>query len=69
MEIATKRCFIERSAQFNEDPLHDLQPAEEEGIDAQPTPFAYDDVSSNDSNLEPEDEDQEEPDIDCENED
>ena len=34
MEISTKRCFIEQSVQFNEDPLHDLQPIEEEGIHA-----------------------------------
>ena len=32
MDIATRRCFIERSVQFNEYPLYDLQPAEEESI-------------------------------------
>ena len=34
MDIATRRCFIEWSVQFNEYPLHDLQPAEEESINA-----------------------------------
>ena len=29
MEISTRICFIERSVHFNEDLLHDLQPAEE----------------------------------------
>ena len=43
MEIATRRCFIKWGVQFNEDPLHDLQPAEEEGINAQSIRFAYDD--------------------------
>ena len=28
MEIATKKCFIECSAQFEEDQVHDPQPAE-----------------------------------------
>ena len=46
MEIVTRRCFIEWSFQFNENPLHDLQPNEEEGINTQSVPFAYDDASN-----------------------
>ena len=34
MEIATRRCFIERSVKFNEDPLQDMQLVEEEGKNA-----------------------------------
>ena len=53
-EITTKICFIERSVQFNEDPLQDLQPIEEEGRYDLPTPFAHDEdwngVSFDDSN-------------------
>ena len=45
MEITTRICFIEWSVQLNEYPLYDLQPTKEEGINTQPTPFAYDDVS------------------------
>ena len=45
MDIATKICFVEHSFQFNEDPLHDIQPPEEEGINSQSIPFTYDDVS------------------------
>ena len=52
MDITTIRCFIERSVQFNEDPWHDLQPSEEEGIHAQSIPFEYDDVSTDVSNSE-----------------
>ena len=52
MEIATRRCFIEWSVQFNEDPLHDLQLDEEEGINVQPTLFTYNDVSTDVSNSE-----------------
>ena len=40
MEIATKRCFIERSVQFNEDTLQDMHPIEEEGGSDLPIPFA-----------------------------
>ena len=69
MEIATRRCFIERSVQFNEDLLHDLQPIEEEGINDKPTPFVYDDVSTDVLDSQFENEDQEEPNIDIENED
>ena len=68
MEITTIRCFIERSAQFNEDPLHDLQPSKEEGIHAQSIPFEYDDVSTDVSNSQSKCEDQEEQDLDIENE-
>ena len=57
MQIATRRCFKERSVQFNEDPLHDIQPTEEEGINTQSISFAYDDVSTNISDLESKDED------------
>ena len=39
------------------------------GITTLPTPFAYDEVSSDDLGSEPEDEDQEEPNLDFKNED
>ena len=61
MEIATKICFIEKSVQFNEDSLHDLQRAEEEGINVQYIPIACDVVSTDISDSE--DEDQEELDL------
>ena len=69
MDNATRICFIERRVQFNEDPLHDIQLAEEEGINTQSIPFSYDDVSTNVSDSESKDEEQEEQDLDIENED
>ena len=42
MEVATKRCFIERSVQFEEDQLHDTPPTTQEGITISP-PIFYDD--------------------------
>ena len=42
MEVATRRCFIERSVQFEEDQLHDTPPAAQEGITISP-PIFYDD--------------------------
>ena len=32
MEVAIRRCFIERSVQFEEDQLHDTSPERQEGI-------------------------------------
>ena len=42
MEVATRRCFIERSVQFEEDQLYDTPPATHEVI-AIPPPIFYDD--------------------------
>ena len=67
MEIATKRSFIERIIQFNQDLLHDRHLAEEEGIINQSIPFPYADVSTNNSYSKSKDEDQYQ-DIDIENE-
>ena len=68
METGTRRCFIEQSVQFNENPLHDIQQTKEESINTQSIPFAYDDVSTNVSDSKYEDEDQEEQYLDIENE-
>ena len=57
MEVATKICFIERSVQFNDGLLHDLQIAEDKGIINQSIPFADDDVLTNISDSESKDED------------
>ena len=43
MEVATRRCFIERSVQFEEDQLHDTPPAAQEGITISPPIFDDDD--------------------------
>ena len=43
MEVATSRCFIERSVQFEEDQLHDTPPAAQEGITISPPIFDNDD--------------------------
>ena len=43
-EVATRRCFIERSVQFEEDQLHDTPPAAQEGITISPPIFDDDDV-------------------------
>ena len=45
MELATRRCFIERSVQFEEDQLQD-PPQSEAGINTLSFPFD-DDVLSN----------------------
>ena len=46
MELATRKCFIERSVQFEEDQLFDLPPSEaQEGITTLPLPFDDDDLS------------------------
>ena len=42
MEVDTRRCFIERSVQFEEYQLYDTPPAEQEGITISP-PIFYDD--------------------------
>ena len=57
MDIVTRICFIQKSFQFNEYTLHDIHLDEEEGITAQPTPFAYDDVSIDVSDSKSEEED------------
>ena len=43
MEVATRICFIERSAHFEEDQLHDTPPAAQEGITISPPIFDNDD--------------------------
>ena len=43
MEVATRRCFIERSFQFEEDQLLDTPPAAHEGITISPPIFDDDD--------------------------
>ena len=43
MEVATRRCFIKRSVQFEEDQLHDTPPAAQEGITISPPIFNDDD--------------------------
>ena len=67
MEIATKKCFIERRVQFEEYQVHDPQPTEEEeGIISHPFPFVDDDVLTNVSDLKYLDQDDHEPDIEIE---
>ena len=44
MEVATRRCLIERSVQFKEDQLHDTPPTTQEGITISPPIFDDDDV-------------------------
>ena len=44
MEVATRRCFIERSVQFEEDQLHDTPLVAHEGITISPPIFDDDDV-------------------------
>ena len=44
MEVATKRCFNERSVQFEENQLHDTPPIAQEGITISPPIFDDDDV-------------------------
>ena len=58
MEIATKKCFIEHSVQFEEYQVHDPQPAEE-GLITPSNPFADNDSFTNisDSKYEEEDRD------------
>ena len=44
MEVATRKCFIERSVQFEEDQLCDAPPSKaQEGITTLPLPFDDDD--------------------------
>ena len=73
MEIATMRCFIEISVQFNEDIVQDMQPVEEEGRSDLPTPSAHDgdqsDIYSDDPDSKFKYEDQVEPYLDVEYED
>ena len=58
MEVATRKCFIERSVQFEEDQLCDALPSKaQEGINTLPFPFD-DDVLSHFSNLDEEEQDQ-----------
>ena len=64
MELATRRCFIERGVQFKEDQLHDPPQSEvEEGINTLSFPFD-DGVLSN--VLDSEDEEQDQHDLDFE---
>ena len=42
MEVATRRRFIQRSVQFEQDQLHDTPPVAQEGITISP-PIFYDD--------------------------
>ena len=44
MEVATRRRFIERSVQFEEDHLYDTPPTTQEGITISPPIFDDDDV-------------------------
>ena len=45
MEVATRKCFIERNVQFEEDQLCDPSPSEAlEGITTLPLPFDDDDL-------------------------
>ena len=45
MEVATKRCFIERSVKFKEDQLYDTPPSTtQEGITISPPIFDDDDL-------------------------
>ena len=45
MEVATRKCFIERSVQFEEDQLCEAPPFEaQEGITTLPLPFDDDDL-------------------------
>ena len=54
MELATRKCFIERSVQFEEDQLFDLRPSEaQEGLTTLPLPFD-DDIFSHVSDLDKE---------------
>ena len=48
MEITTKKCFIERSVQFEEDQVHDPQQSEvEEGIISHSFSYEYDNIMTN----------------------
>ena len=44
MEVATRRCFIERSIPFKEDQLHDTPPTTQEDMTISPCIFHDDDV-------------------------
>ena len=64
MDLATKKCFMECSVQFEEDQVHDPQQAkEEEGIISYPFPFEDEDVLTNVSDIEDEHQDDHELDI------
>ena len=57
MELETRKCFIERSVQFEEDQLFDLPPSEaQESITTLPQPFD-DDILSHVSYLDKEEQD------------
>ena len=63
MEVATRKCFIERSVQFEEDHLCDAPPSEaQEGINTLPLPFG-DDYLLHVSDSNAEDQDQHDPTI------
>ena len=44
MEVDTRRCFIERSVQFEEDQLYDTPPVAQEGITISPPIFSDDEM-------------------------
>ena len=66
MKVATKRCFIERSVQFEEDQLYDTPPTTHEGITISQPIFDDDDVVLQVSNLDEEDHIQHDPIIETE---
>ena len=65
MEVSTKRCFIERSVQFEEYQLHDTPLETHEGITIYP-PIFYDDDVLQVSNSDEEDHIQHDPVIETE---
>ena len=66
MEVANRKCFIERSVQFEEDQLYDAPPSKaQEGINTLPPTFDDDDLLHV-SYLDEEDQDQYEPAIEIE---
>ena len=67
MDIATKKCFIERNIQFEEYRVHDPKLVEE-GIITQSNPFVDNDFYTNILDLESEEEGQYDQDLDVENE-
>ena len=66
MEVATRKCFIERSVQFEEDQLYDALPSTtQEGINTLP-PIFYDDYLLHVLDSDEEDQDQHDPVIEVE---
>ena len=69
MKVATRRCFIERSVQFEEDQLHDTPLAAQEGITISATIFYDDDDVLQVSDSDEEDHIQHDPIIETESQD